>query len=330
MPRKVCTSPDGSGDLPFSPPEPSTLSLKEDSVTTHAPSEIPRGEESGRPEDRSLGIQMPSTVTPITRPRQRTGHLDSQHSSPRQKIGHLDAQRKKRRPRFDSSVENTYQSRIALKHCGVRIAKQLIKKVNAERENIGPKKPLMKDVFADGLVLWLKERAKERAAGLGIQMPTGSSSSGSIDQALADEEILRTTTTTTTLGIWMPKSVLLPGVAAIITELSNLPHEHYESLGKAIEELRNLPHKSRHEIEVNFAYAWNAYRKGEGIHTPNAFARANYINGKQDAMIDVWLGQMQAEEARRQKLIEEQQRRDDEQREEWDRYYQLHPDERPK
>jgi len=129
-------------------PEPSTLSLVE---------------EPGTP---SLGAQMPSTVTPITRPRQRTGHTDAQH----------DAQRQGRRPKFDSSVENTFPSRLALKHCSVRIDKQLVKKVEAERNNIGPKKLLMKDVFADGLVLWLKERAKERAAGLGIQMPTGSSS----------------------------------------------------------------------------------------------------------------------------------------------------------
>lgn len=234
-------------------------------------------------ENSVLGTQTPSTAT----------SLDAQRGKKLTMVGHTDAQRKRKR-KFDSTKDKSYPSRVVNKRIHAKVDRVIVRAVKDELKTMGDNPPHFQDVIRDGLILWLQARA---AAKLGTQVPTGSglSSSSGLDQDIYN-------TTTTTLGTQTPKSVLLPGVASAIAELSNLPHD------------------SRHTLEINLAYAYDQHRNDLGIRAPDVWATSNYRTGSKDALIDLWLErqrQIAEEQARKAAAEEERQRREQETQARW-------------
>jgi DNA repair exonuclease SbcCD ATPase subunit len=151
-----------------------------------------------------------------------------------------------------------------------RLDRNLLQKVEVECAGNLPKPLDLQEAIEDGLRLWLRARAQSRVDSQNSQTPTGFSGSGGLEN-------IDLTTTTTTVGS-QPHKARLPGVAS------------------AIAEFRNQPHQSRHDIELNLAYAWESNRKGEGINAPDVWAASNFRTGKHDALIDLWLDRKRSEE----------------------------------
>lgn len=231
MPKRARTLTSQTENLLLfvSAPEPSTLSLAEDS-----PSSQPT---------RTLGVQTPK---PPKVDQIKSRRLDAQ--TPR--IGRPDAQS----PQFDSTEEPRYPSRVQRDRPHVRLERDLLTIVKQECKSVQPKRLKLQDVIEDGLRLWLRERARSR---LDAQTPTSSSCSGS--SSSLDLEDLDLTTTTTTVDAQTPKRQALPGFAASIEDMPHQSRHPFEViLAYALEANRN-----QEGIKTPDVFALASYRTGK-------------------------------------------------------------------
>ena len=239
----------------------------------------------------------PSTLSLVETAPPESSALDSQNSQtrkvtsfPRPNTGLPNSQSRKPLPQFDASEEARYPSRVTKRRVQPRLDRNLLQKVEVECAGNLPKPLDLQEAFEDGLKLWLRARAQSRLDSQNSQTPTGFSGGSGLE----NNDL---TTTTTTVGS-QPHKARLPGVAS------------------AIADFRNQPHESRHDIEVNLAYAWESNRKGEGINAPDVWAASNYRTGKHDALIDLWVERKRLEEETAKRAAAARAERDERDRQE--------------